>query len=75
MAFTTEGDARTSAEIQIRLLNEDGTGPYIDSALALDVRATSGQRECLATATVTLKDDDPCLHTGEEPLCDDDDSS
>ena len=71
---TADGE-RYSDEIQVRLVNEDGTAPYIDAQLALEIRATSGTRECIAAATVTLKDDDPCLHTGGEPQCGDDDDS
>lgn len=67
--------ARFSDELQIRLSNDEGPDPYVGRSLELAARATSGARECTTSATLTLRDDDPCIHTDDEPLCDDDDSA
>lgn len=33
------------------------------------VRLTGPERTCVASVGVTLVDDDPCIHTGDEPIC------
>ncbi len=45
---------------------------YVGLNAVVTVRYEDATRFCLATGTVTLVDDDPCLHTGEEPICPDD---
>ncbi len=75
VALVEDGDARYSDEVQIRLSNDEGPEPFIGGVMALALRGTSGLRECTAEATVTLQDEDPCIHTDDEPICDDDDSA
>jgi hypothetical protein len=75
VALSPGNGARYSDEIQVRLDNDEGPDPFVGRSMQLDVRATSGARECTASATLTLRDDDPCIHTDDEPICDDDDSA
>ena len=45
---------------------------YVGKSASLAVRLEGGDATCTATASVTLVDDDPCLHTGGEPICPED---
>ncbi len=73
--FTAQDGARRSDEVQVRLDNDEGPEPFIGETLHLAIRGRAGARECTAEADMTLRDDDPCLHTDDEPVCPDDDDS
>ena len=45
---------------------------YVGDRATLALRAQNGAAYCVTTAEVTLVDDDPCIHTGSEPICPDD---
>ena len=40
-----------------------------DRVAQVDLRAESATRVCLASGELTLADDDECIHSGEEPVC------
>ena len=44
---------------------------YIDTNSEIAVRLENATHFCTATSSVKLVDDDPCIHTDEEPICPD----
>ena len=66
--FTTAGGVSTSEPLLLFLPDADvggWTGRYADIA----VKIVDAERECLVMGAGYLVDDDPCLHTGSEPIC------
>ncbi len=64
-----DGDGvRTTEEILV-FLSTSSVGDFVDRESVVTMRLRGDTHECLTSATVTLVDDDPCIHTGEEPIC------
>ncbi len=45
---------------------------YLDRSARVAVRVQSGNASCAVEGTAILVDEDPCLHTGDEPICPED---
>ncbi len=83
VAFAAEGDGRISEVVQVRLDNAEGPSRYEGRSTTVTLKVTGegagGEgREAVCAGTLVLVDDDPCIHTDEDPYCDeggDDDDS
>ncbi|MFZ5480938.1 MAG: hypothetical protein ACOZNI_29525 [Myxococcota bacterium] len=85
VAATFDGEDRTSV-VQPRVPFEDGAvtdeilvfitanwlSYYVGREAEVSLRAESEGAYCTATGTATMVDEDPCVHTGDEPLCPED---
>jgi len=45
---------------------------YVDRRARVAVRVQSGNASCAVEGTAVLVDEDPCLHTGDQPICPED---
>ena len=66
--FTTDAGTSTTEPLLLFLPDSDvggWTGRYADVA----VKIVDAERECLVLGAGYLVDEDPCLHTGGEPIC------
>jgi hypothetical protein len=63
--------ARVSEPIQV-FFDASALADYIGRTATIAVRAEAGRFRCLVEGDVVLVDDDPCIHTGGEPICPDD---
>ncbi len=70
---TQDDGSRVSEEINLFLPSND-TGLYKGKTAQVVMRLedeTSG-KSCTTERIITLVNDDPCIHTGDEPICPDD---
>jgi hypothetical protein len=85
LSIELEGDDPTGGEQPLVEWHGDGlsdellfflpslaVSSYVDRSATLAVRLESEDAVCLAVSEVVLVDDDPCIHTGGEPICPDD---
>lgn len=75
IVFEPEGEGFLSETVQVRLDNSEGPALYLDEAATFTVKVTGEFKEATCAATLRLVDDDPCIHTDDEPICGDDDDS
>lgn len=68
-----DGDGVRTTEQILVFFSGGSTGDYVGLEAIVTMRLRGDTHECLTTATVTLVDDDPCVHTGEEAICPGDD--
>ena len=64
------GGTATSDEVQV-FLNSSNIGEYTNQRAVVAVRLEDATRVCTARATLLLVDEDPCIHTGDTPICPD----
>ena len=70
---TQDDGSRVSEEINVFLPSND-TGLYKGKTAQIVMRLEddASDMSCTTEQLVTLVDDDPCIHTGGEPICPDD---
>ncbi len=73
--FAAHGDGFRSGPVQVRLDNDEGASRYEGLAAEVAMRVRGEREEGVCTAAFTLVDEDPCIHTDDEPDCPDDDDS
>jgi hypothetical protein len=66
-------DSGWVSEELVLFLPSNTVSDYVGAPADLAVRLDDGAAYCIAALTVELVDDDPCIHTGDEPICPDDD--
>jgi hypothetical protein len=67
LTATADGHAVTDT-VQVFLSSGD-VGAYVGHTARIALRLDGGGRTCAAEGTVRLVDDDPCIHTGDRPIC------
>lgn len=75
----TQADVGVSAEAMteeiLMFLPTANIALYNGQEAELAVRLEVGDRFCVTTSKVILADDDPCIHTDDEPICPDDEET
>lgn len=66
-----DGEAFLSSDLLL-FFNSDVPADLEGRTVELAVKLEDATRVCTATGNVLLVDDDPCIHTGDEPICPDD---
>lgn len=68
LAFTA-ADPHWLSDTAPLFLASNSVAAYLDKGAELAVRVQSGQRACVVAHRVELVDEDPCIHSGTEPIC------
>ena len=66
--FRSTPEGRLSDEVLVFLPNAN-IAAWEGRAATLSARIRGEGQVCVATAEVVLVDEDPCIHTGDEPIC------
>ncbi len=67
------GDGWRTDELLL-FLPDANTAAWTDVEAAVALKAEHSDGHCTVTGQVRFVDDDPCIHTGEEPICPGDDT-
>jgi hypothetical protein len=70
VAFEARGEGALSEPILV-FLNDMTVGTVVGHEAEIVVKLEGEGRRCVATGTVTLVDEDPCIMTSDAPLCPD----
>ncbi len=71
VAMKKDGDWFMSDPVLL-FFNSSTPADMADRLADVVVKLENSSHECTASGPVLLVDDDPCIHTGEEPICPDD---
>lgn len=69
VGFKTASSAGMVTDDILVFLPGGAVSAFVGRSAEVAVRVESAERTCLVTGTVKLVDDDPCIHTGDEPIC------
>ncbi len=69
-----EQDSAWRTDELLLFLPDANTAAWTDVGGDVALRADHPDGSCTVTGRVTLVDDDPCIHTGDEPICPGDDT-
>ena len=64
-----EQDGRWRTDELLLFLPDANTAAWTGVEGAVAIKAEHPDGTCLVTGRIRLVDDDPCIHTGEEPIC------
>ncbi len=68
VTLTTSGTNSIAEDITL-FLESSNIAEYTDTNATLSLRLSGETWFCVASMPIHLVDDDPCIHTGEEPIC------
>lgn len=68
IAMTRAGELAVSSELVI-ILSPTIVSHFAGRTAVVTMRVEGSGRRCVTSATLRLVDDDPCIHTGEDPIC------
>lgn len=71
-ALTPTADGAAVSEAIVVFFSSSSVGEYVDRTVEIAVKLEGDGASCTTTGRYLLVDDDPCIHTGDEPICPDD---
>lgn len=76
VAMVAQDSGERVSEVINLFLPTNDVGGYLDrqALVVMRLEDEASDLSCTASRTVTLVDEDPCIHTGGEPVCPEDDT-
>lgn len=74
VAFQHQEDGSMLSEDIVVFLPSSSASAWAGRTGTLSVRVEDASNRCVTSAEVLLVDDDPCIHSGDEPICPDEDT-
>jgi len=67
--FVSQDDGSLLSDDIIVFMPSSSAAEWADRAATLSVRVEDATRVCVSSAEILLVDEDPCIHTDDEPIC------
>lgn len=74
VGFSQQADSTRLSDEVLIFLPTSNVAEHLDHTAELAIRVVGPDGSCVDSVTVLLVDDDPCIHTDDEPICPDDDT-